>query len=118
MITGAVIVESLRPGAVLDDSLIRVRRLSRFEVDDGSPEQPLLWTLVEFSSDADPDDLAELFADALTGRGWYVSFETGDETYVIFPGRVLHYPTGDRRARADVEVYALSVGVPDNQLDW
>jgi hypothetical protein len=118
LINGAVIIESLRPGAVFDDSQIRLRRLSRIEVSSNTPEQPRVWTLVEFSSDAEPSDLAELFAGALAGRGWYASFDTDDETFVVFPGRVFCYRQGDKHAREEVKAYALSVGVPDSQQDW
>ena len=118
MINGAVIMESLRPGAVFDDSQIRLRRLSRIEVSNNTPEQPNVWTLVEFSSDAKPSDLAELFAEALAGRGWYANFDTDDKTFVVFPGRVFCYGQSDEHARAEVKAYALSVGVPDSQQDW
>jgi hypothetical protein len=84
----------------------------------GTPEQPKVWTVVEFSSEADPGQLAGHFAETLTGRGWYVSFDTDHETFVIFPGKVFRYPKGDDQARAEAETYALSVGVPKSQTDW
>nr|WP_221377334.1 hypothetical protein [Actinoplanes polyasparticus] len=118
MLNGAVIVESLRPGSVFDDSELTLRRLSRLEVPDSTPEQPSVWTVVEFSSQADPGELAGHFARTLTGPGWYVSFDTDSETFVVFPGKVFRYPKGDERARAEAETYALSAGVPKSQTDW
>jgi len=32
--------------------------------------------------------------------------------------QVLKYLKGDRQARVDAQQYALSVGVPESQLDW
>ncbi|MCW3844134.1 hypothetical protein ONA70_28990 [Micromonospora yasonensis] len=118
MLNGAVIVESLRPGAEFDGAQLTLRKLSRVEVADNTPEQPKIWTLVEFSSDADPGELASHFASALYGRGWYASYDTDDETYVIFPGKVFHYRKGDKPAREEVKKYARCAGVPDPQLDW
>ncbi|WP_433386077.1 hypothetical protein ACQPZX_34830 [Actinoplanes sp. CA-142083] len=118
MLNGAVIVESLRPGAEFEGTQLTLRKLSRVEVADNTAEQPKIWTLVEFSSDADPTELASHLADALSGRGWYASYDTDDETYVIFPGKVFHYSKGDDPAREEVKNYARSAGVPDAQLDW
>jgi hypothetical protein len=118
MLNGAVIVESLRPGAAFDGAELTLRKLTRIQVDDNTPEQPGIWTVVEFASSADPAALASHFADALSGRGWYAGFDTDVETYVVFPGRAFHYRKGDDAAREEVRNYARSVGVPDSQLDW
>jgi hypothetical protein len=118
MVNGAVIMESLRPGVVFDESQICLRRLSRLEVSNATPQQPDVWTLVEFSSPLEPGALASLFAAALTGPGWYVNFDTDDQTFVVFPGRVFYYQHGDEKRRDGVMAYARTVGVPDSQLDW
>nr|WP_221382976.1 hypothetical protein [Actinoplanes polyasparticus] len=118
MLNGAVIIESLRAGAVFDDSHLTLRRLSRLEVSDSTQEQPKVWTLVEFSSNADPGELAEHFAGALVGRGWYASYDSDQETFVIFPGKVFRYRRGDAEARDEVKGYALSAGVPRSPMDW
>ena len=118
MVNGAVIMESLRPGVVFDDSQICLRRLSRFEVSNATPQQPDVWTLIEFSSPLEPGALASLFAAALAGPGWYVNFDTDDQTFVVFPGRVFCYPHGDNQRRDEVMAYARTVGVPESQLDW
>lgn len=118
MVNGAVIMESLHPGVVFDDSQICLRRLSRLAVSDATPQQPDVWTLVEFSSPLEPRVLASLFAAALAGPGWYVNFDTDDQTFVVFPGRVFHYRHGDEKGRDEVMGYARTVGVPDSQLDW
>ncbi|MCO8269623.1 hypothetical protein M1L60_03345 [Actinoplanes sp. TRM 88003] len=118
MLTGAVILESLAPGTVLDDTHVQLHKLTRYAIDDNTPEQPQVWTVLEFTSTADPTELAHHFARSLTGRGWYTSYDTDDETFVIFPGQVFHYRTGDTQARAEAETYARAAGVPESQLDW
>jgi hypothetical protein len=37
--------------------------------------------------------------------------------FVVFAGRRFSYILGDLAAKATIEVYARSVGVPDSQLD-
>ena len=59
MLTGALVVESLRMGAVLEGIDVVVRRLSRSEVTDVSADQPTVWTLLEFTADSkSAEDLA------------------------------------------------------------
>lgn len=118
VIRGAIVAESLRLGAVVEDVPLVVRKLER--VDAGLKEQPRQWTLVWF--EADDDDagrLAEALADALEARGgWYADFHSDTEVTVVFSGRIFRYRQGDQSERVRVEEYARSVGVPDEQLDW
>ena len=120
MLVGTLIAESLRIGAVLDDLDLTVRKIWRADVGDVSAGQPLTWTFIEFEAS---DEHAATLADALStaldpNGGWYCDFRTADETFVVFGGRVFHYPRGDRTARSDAEAYARSVGVPEAQIDW
>jgi hypothetical protein len=119
-LVGTLIAESLCIGAVLDDLDLRVRKISRADVGDVSAGQPLTWTFLEFEA---PDSEASRVAEALSGSldptvGWYCDFRTTDETFVVFGGRVFHYPRGDRTRRSEAESYARSVGVPEAQIDW
>ena len=119
MLTGALIVESLRPGTVLQGVDLTVRRISRGAVSDPTPDQPAVWTLVEFAAqEHSADELAARLADVLSGPGWYASFDVGDRVFVVFPGRVFQYDRSDRDARAAVMRYALAAGVPEGQCDW
>ena len=117
MLRGAIVAESLRLGAVIDEVPLTLRKLERIEA--GLAEQPTLWTLLWFeAADEHTDRLAQALTVALDGGGWYADFHSETEVTVVFPGRVFRYRRGDRRERAAVEVYASSVGVPDEQLDW
>ena len=117
---GALIAESLRIGAVLDDLGLTVRKISRADVGDVDAGQPLTWTFIHFEA---PAEQASRLADALSNAldptlGWYCDFRTADETFVAFGGRVFRYPRGDRAGRSEAEAYARSVGVPEAQIDW
>jgi hypothetical protein len=120
MLTGALVVESLRTGAVLEGVNLVVRRISRAEVTDVTAHQPRLWTL-EFAADSETaEELARRLADALDGPGWYASFEMEEagRVFVVFPGKILRYIRGDESARADAVAHALAAGVPESQCDW
>jgi hypothetical protein len=121
MIEGTLIAESVRAGATLTNVNLTVRTISRQTIEASTPEQPEIWTLVEFEADeADAGDLAEAFAGVLDDQptAWYVDFRSPAETFVVFPGRVFRYPRGDRDARAEAVAYGRQAGVPESQLDW
>jgi hypothetical protein len=117
---GALIAESLRIGAVLDDLDLTVRKISRSDVGDVNAGQPLTWTFIHFEAPAEQAPrLAVALSNALDPTlGWYCDFRTTDETFVVFGGRVFRYPRGDRTRRSEAESYARSVGVPESQIDW
>ncbi|MGQ0805715.1 MAG: hypothetical protein ACT4PI_17870 [Actinomycetota bacterium] len=119
-LSGGLIAESLKVGAVLEAVPLTVRRIYRADAGDVSVGQPLTWTFVDFEA---PVESAEALAVALSetldeALGWYCDFRSPDETFVVFAGRVFRYPRGNRTARAEVEEYGRSVGVPESQLDW
>ncbi|MDH6515000.1 hypothetical protein M2164_001480 [Streptomyces sp. SAI-208] len=120
MISGYVIGESLRTGAVFAPHGLRLRKVSRVEVAGASGGQPPVWTLVEWESDGeDIDALADALADALEPElGWYADFVAGDERVVVFAGKVFRHRRGDEAGRAAAVAYGRSVGTPARQLDW
>jgi hypothetical protein len=118
MVRGAIVAESLRVGAVVEEVPLVVHKLER--IDAGVQGQPRRWTLLWFeAADADADRLAEALADTLEARGgWYADFHSETHVTVVFSGRIFRYRRGDEDQRAEVEEYARSVGVPEEQLDW
>ncbi len=119
MLTGALIIESLRVGAVLDDPGLVVQRLTRVEPTDVTPAQPGVWTLLEFRSDnADPGQLAESLSRVLDAPGWYASFHSDGQVFVVFPARVFQYPREADAQHEEVLAYAASVGIPNEQCAW
>lgn len=118
MLQGAIVAESLRVGAALEEVPLVVRRLERINA--GIGEQPPQWTLVWFeANDEDADELAQQLSVALEASGgWYADFHSDAEVTVVFAGRIFRYRRGDKNERAKVADYARSVGVPEPQLDW
>jgi len=119
-ISGALIAESMRVGASLENLPMRVVKISREDAGDVSVGQPSTWTFIAFEiPDEHADGLAAAVAAALSETGgWYCDFRSADETFVVFAGRVFRYPRGDSAARAGAEEFGRSVGVPEAQLDW
>jgi hypothetical protein len=115
-----LITESVRLGGRIDHITLRVRTITRFAAPPDPVGGPPTWTFLEFEADAqDADRLAFAFENALDGTlGWYASFRTDDEMFVVFARRHFRYQVGDAAGKAEAEAYARSIGVPDSQLDW
>jgi hypothetical protein len=119
MFSGALILESVRVGARLNDLNLVVREIYRFRREDATADQPETWSVLEFEvSDDDAPQVAEAFASVLSQPGWYVDFRSPAEAFVVLPGRVFRYGRGDAASRAEAQAYARSVGVPETQIDW
>lgn len=120
MISGYVIGESLRTGAVFQARGLRLRKVSRVEAGGVAEGQPAVWTLVEWETDdGDVGALADALAGALSPQlGWYADFVAGPERVVVFAGKVFRYRRGDKAGRAEAVAYGRSVGTPEHQLDW
>ena len=120
MIEGTLIAESLRVGTNLENLKLTVRAISRFQAEGTTPDQPGIWTTLDFAADeAEAENLAQAFAGALDQRpGWYVDFRSPAETFVVFPGRIFRYPRGDDAGRADAQAHGRRLAIPEPQLDW
>ena len=119
MIEGTLIAESLRAGTTLQNLTLTVRKISRYQARGTTPDQPHIWTTLDFeASEAEADELAQTFADALDQPGWYVNFQSPTQSFVIFPGRIFRYPRGDKAGRATAQAYGRQLAIPDPQLDW
>jgi hypothetical protein len=119
MVEGTLIAESLRVGTNLADLQLTVRKISRFQAQGTTPDQPDVWTTLDFEAgEAAAGELAQAFADALDQPGWYVNFESPAESFVVFPGRIFHYPRGDKAGRAAAEAHGRQLAIPEPQLDW
>src|ERR1700722_3707350 len=95
--SGALIGESLRPGAGLENIPLTAVKIYRAEL--GVPEagQPACWTVIEFEVPGTrAPQLAEVLSQMLvTEGGWYCDFRSDAEVFVLFSGRVFQYPCGD-----------------------
>jgi hypothetical protein len=120
MIEGTLITESLRTGTSLENLKLTVRKISRYRARGTTPDQPDIWTTLDFEADeAEAGELAQAFADVLDDQpGWYVNFESPAESFVVFPGRIFRYPRGDEAGRAEAQAYGRQLAIPEPQLDW
>jgi hypothetical protein len=119
MIEGTLITESLRVGTNLENLTLTVRKISRYRAQGTTPDQPDIWTVLDFQADeAAARELAEAFADVLDQPGWYVDFHSPTDSFVVFPGRIFRYPRGDETGRADAQAYGRDLAIPEPQLDW
>ena len=120
MVSGYVLVESMRPSARLEGIPLTLTKIERYPVSNATPDQPPVWTTVVFEF---PEEASERVANALAEvidehGGWYSHFNVNGETFVVYARRIFRYPSGDNTGRAEAEEYGRSVGVPDAQLDW
>ena len=119
MLEGTLIAESLRVGAILADLNLVVRKISRYRAGGTTPDQPDIWTTLDFEADdSDAGKLAEALAEVLDRPGWYVNFQSPAESFVIFPGKIFRYPRGDASGRAAAEAHGRQLAIPEPQLDW
>jgi hypothetical protein len=118
--SGVLIAESISKGIPLDGVELQVRRVRRSDVGDVTVGQPLTWTFIDFEiDDRGLTDFSEALSRSIDpSGGWYCDFRTGEETFVVFAGRVFRYRRGDAESRSEVEAFGRSVGVPQAQLDW
>ena len=66
MALGYVLVESMRPGTRLEGLPLTLTKIERYPVRDPAPEQPAVWTTVEFEfADEDAGRLADALAAVL-----------------------------------------------------
>jgi hypothetical protein len=121
MLTGRIILESLRVGAELRIPGLVTTYIGRQDVSSSTASyQPDVWTLLDFEA---PDEsygkLTEALAAGLVPRqGWYADFRAGDDQVVVFSGRVFRYRRGDAAARKEAQEYGRREGIPEGQLDW
>jgi hypothetical protein len=116
---GAVILESLRVGTSLEDVPLVVRKLSKYYANGTTPDQPSVWTVLEFEvDDIHTVALAEVLTGVLDKSGWYADFHNEREIFVVFPGRFFQYPRGDKARRSEAQAYGRELGIPELQLDW
>ena len=119
MLEGTLIAESLRVGTTLTDLNLTVRKISRYRAGGTTPDQPSIWTTLEFEAEqSDAKELAEVFAQVLDLPGWYVNFQSPAESFVVFPGKIFRYPRGDAAGRAAAQAHGRQLAIPDPQLDW
>jgi hypothetical protein len=114
---GLLLKESLADTNVLN--LIHITRIESWQVTNAAPYQPDVWTALSFEADENQSDaIADKLSQALKPQGWYINASTETHVYLIFPNKVFKYLKGDSIAKGEASRYALSIGIPQDQLDW
>ena len=114
---GLLLKESLADTRVLD--LLHITSSESWPVSNAASYQPTVWTALSFETDSSQSDaIADKLSQALKAQGWYINASTETHVYVIFPNKVFKYLKGDSIARGEASRYALSIGIPKDQLDW
>lgn len=114
---GLILKESLADAGVLN--LVHITRKETWQVSNAASYQPKVWTALTFEANDDQaDDIARQLSQALKEQAWFINASTERHVFIIFPGKVMKYKKGNRTAREKAARYALSIGVPESQLDW
>ena len=117
MFRGVLIEESLMGRSVL--GLLHVVDTRVVDVASPAAGQPNRWTVHTFEiDDDDAAAVAEALADDLASGPWYVDFNNGDRSYVVFSGRVFTYVRGDAAGLRAAQTHARDQGIPESQIDW
>ena len=117
MFRGVLIRESLVGGTVPDG--VRIVDTKVVDIASPAPGQPATWTVLTFEVDeAAAAANAQLLADELAPGPWYVDFNDGERSYVVFSGRVFTYVRGDTATLRAAQAHARDQGIPESQIDW
>jgi hypothetical protein len=115
MNNGIYIQESLADLAV-NDLLVTLKTETRKNFDklEALPSR----TLIYFTfNELDADNLAGRFSLSLK-FGYFVTFFTSTEVYVIFPERFFKYTKGLYGIRENIIAYGQAHGIPKQELEW
>ena len=116
MFKGLLLRESLKDEGILD--LVKVTKTEVWDVENAEGGQPGQWTAISFEGESERADRVAKAMSLAIKPEWYANFSTETHVYVVFEDRFFKYAKGDTEARAKVEAYAISAGIPDSQVDW
>ncbi|MFL7791790.1 MAG: hypothetical protein AB8I69_06595 [Anaerolineae bacterium] len=116
MFKGFLLREGLKDGDIL--GLVKVTKIEVWDVENAVDWQPKRWTAISFEGESDrAEEVAGAMSQAMK-PAWYANFSTETHVYVMFEDRVFKCVKGDAQARAEVQAYAISAGIPESQIDW
>lgn len=115
---GVVIAECLENEDILEQVKITGTEKSdmKDDPDNGGYD---IWTLHEFEiKRSGLDDFVNLLKSNIKDGGWWVDIKKGKDCYIIFQGKSFAGSMDDSKYTKEVNDYARSVGVPEEQLPF
>ncbi len=117
MYRGVLIKESLDGLSILGE--LRILDIEVVEIETPAAGQPATWTVLTFEiDDADAAMSARKLAGELAPGPWYVDFNNGEQSFVVFSERVFTYTQGDEATLSAAREHARGLGIPESQIDW
>lgn len=116
MYNGLLLKESLISVEVL--GLVKVNNVYIEKVPNAVEGQPTSWTFVYFEVDEKQIQFIVEKMSKVIKEKWYLNINGTNDVYIIFANQIFHYLKGDIDAKKEAIKYGISVGVPENQLDW
>ncbi|MGM9603469.1 MAG: helix-turn-helix domain-containing protein [Faecousia sp.] len=112
---GVLIKESIEDEEILDD--LNIHKLELWK----TGGNPRYWTVLLFSANCPdfPERLSgALKSDPAPGENWFADFRAGNEKYIVFRNKVLHYQIGNAAQKQAVCDQCRSMGITDDQMNW
>jgi hypothetical protein len=115
---GCIVEESLEDRSLLD--LVKIEKTKVSEDKDPATNGGFpVWHIHEVSFPrADLQKLVESLKKALKKAGWWCDLSGKEDICIVFRGKVFELKRNDRKAKSEVNKYARSVSVPEDQLPF
>ncbi len=113
---GLLLKESLVNLNILKE--ITITKEEKWDIDNAADFQPKVWTAIFFEGDGDKvEDIVGKMSKVIK-KVWYLNISLGDTEYVVFYDKFFKYEKNDIATKQKAQEYAISVGIPENQVDW
>lgn len=112
---GVLIKESIENEEILDE--LHIHKLELWK----TGGNPRYWTVLFFTTECPdfPNRLSQVLKpDPSQGGNWFADFKSGNEKYIVFREKVLHYRIGNAEQKQAVCAQCRSMGIGDDQMNW
>ena len=118
-VAGTLVAESVRPGGLVTLE-VTLRRMVRRRVSFPSPDQPDVWTFIDFrcADEQQAEALAQRLSQAMLEGPWYCDYGSQTRKWIVFAGKVFAFARDDEASWSAAVAHGRAVGVPEAQLDW
>ncbi len=113
---GVIIEESLKDSHLLDNLTITGTKIEAVTPNHNTPHLKQ-WTVHSVEVDHNELDSVTKTISHNLQPAWYVHFYDSDNLVVVFADKVFAFAKKDKKGRAEVEEYGISLGIPAHQMD-